>query len=85
MPSEKDIVEETRELLAQHPENKVFVPNSRELDRIPELLRALADEVERLRVREDEVGALRQRERKRLFTVIDIRNCDKCDLCEDHQ
>lgn len=42
------------------------------------LLRQLCDEVERLR-------PLRQRERKQLSTVIDIRGCDKCDLCEDHQ
>lgn len=28
---------------------------------------------------------LRQREREQLTTMIEIRGCDKCDLCEDHQ
>lgn len=28
--------------------------------------------------------SLRERERKQLTTMIEIRGCDKCDLCEDH-
>lgn len=41
-----------------------------------DLIRALADEVERL-------TPLRERERKQLATVIAIRGCDRCELCED--
>lgn len=46
------------------------IADFRAIARAPELLRQLANEVERLRGVD---GALDE-----------IRNCDKCDLCEDH-
>lgn len=39
---------------------------------------------EQLAALREKIEELRQRERKQLATVIEIRGCDKCDLCEDH-
>lgn len=80
-----DIVEEARALLTKTaPQGKVTNGADAYLFdmRGPKLLRALADEVDRLRKQAPE---LRQRESKQLSTVIDIRGCDRCELCEDHQ
>lgn len=66
--SDKDIVEEARELAKLIAEREPFVsPNTH---RTEEVLRALADQVERLRGVDGELD--------------DINECGKCDLCEDH-
>lgn len=92
---EVDVVDETRILLAQaahgpltlvrydHGGGKLYRDEPRDLIahfydaanrelyyRAPDLLRALVDEVQRLRGVDGELD--------------DIRECSKCDLCEDH-
>lgn len=51
---------------------------------ILQVVRKITELQSRLSEVEKERDELRQRERKQLSTVIQIRACDKCDLCEDH-
>lgn len=72
-PPRPDLLTELRELLETH--SIVAMRVNKPYREIRPLLRALADEVERLRC---------NRPRIKEAALDEILDCDKCDLCEDH-